>query len=237
MSLGNQSAVGLSALVQRYLEQQAELYGGQFYSDLMKSTKGTVAEDGTLETFNRQIENCEKCRLSKSRTSFVFGTGDPMANLMCIGEAPGFDEDREGEPFVGAAGQLLNKILGAIGFGREEVYIANIIKCRPPGNRDPDSDEIGECMPYLQKQIDMIDPKLILALGRVAAQTLLKSDAPLGGLRGRIHHYNNRKVVVTYHPAALLRNPKWKRSAWEDVKTLRTIYDQEVGDKAALDLV
>ncbi|MCG8606899.1 uracil-DNA glycosylase, partial [bacterium] len=185
MNLGNYGAAGLIGRAKQYLKQQAELYGGQFYSDIPENSQATVTKDGALEAFHREIKNCAKCRLAKSRTNFVFGTGNPSANLMCIGEAPGFEEDREGEPFVGAAGQLLNKILAAIGFAREEVYIANIIKCRPPGNRDPEADEVETCMPYLQKQIEMINPKIILALGRVAAQTLLNADAPLGVLRGK----------------------------------------------------
>ncbi|MBE0557844.1 MAG: uracil-DNA glycosylase, partial [Proteobacteria bacterium] len=145
-----------------------------------------------------------------------------------IGEAPGADEDAQGEPFVGRAGQLLTKILEAIGFRREEVYICNILKCRPPGNREPASEEVTLCEPYLWKQLDLIKPKVILCLGRVAAQALFKTTDSLGAMRERLYDYRGAKVVVTYHPAALLRNPNWKRPAWEDVKKARALHDELV---------
>lgn len=222
-------------LTKTYLRQRSELYGSEFYSDVERSLSPSPTEKRTLETFYDQIKDCQKCELAKGRTRFVFGTGRRDAQLMCIGEAPGYEEDRAGEPFVGAAGQLLNKILASVGFTREEVYIANIVKCRPPGNRDPEVHEISECMPYLREQIDTIRPKLILALGRVAAQSLLGTEASLGSLRDREHHFENIKVLVTYHPAALLRNPQWKRSAWEDIQGLRRMYDQVVGDKPPME--
>jgi DNA polymerase len=218
-------------LTEKYLIQQSELYGERFYLDAGVDLFEDPVDSESLEDFYKRIKSCEKCKLSKSRTKFVFGTGNPKANLMCVGEAPGFDEDRQGEPFVGAAGQLLSRILAAIGFQREEVYIANIVKCRPPSNRDPEPEEIAQCLPYLKRQIAMIQPKVILALGRVAGQTLLNTLVPLGKLRGSVHQIDDIKVVVTYHPAALLRNPQWKRSAWQDVQMLRKVYDQTVGDK------
>ncbi len=218
-------------MTEKYLSQRAELYGKEFYLEAEFETFMTGTSNSELEKFYQQIKDCEKCKLARGRTNLVFGTGNPEAKLMCIGEGPGVEEDRQGEPFVGAAGQLLNRILAAIGFQREEVYIANIVKCHPPGNRDPQPEEIAECLPYLKRQIEIIRPKVILALGRVAGQTLLNTANPLGKLRGAVHEIDNIKVVVTYHPAALLRNPQWKSSAWQDVQLLRKIYDQVVGDK------
>jgi len=148
---------------------------------------------------------------------------------MVIGEGPGYEEDMQGEPFVGKAGQLLNKILQSVEFRREEVYIANIIKCRPPNNRDPLPEEIEQCEPYLWTQIELIKPKVILALGRIAGQTLLKTNQPLAVLRGKVHEVRGVKMVVTYHPAALLRNPQWKRPTWEDVQRLRRVYNEVTG--------
>lgn len=181
----------------------------------------------TLDTLNSQICTCTKCVLGSTRTKFVFGVGNPNAEVMVIGEAPGADEDAQGEPFVGRAGQLLNKILEAIHFKREDVYIANILKCRPPNNRKPNPEEVELCEPYLWKQIDLIKPKFILCLGLTAAQTLLRTNESMGQLRQSTHLYRNTPVVVTYHPAALLRNPNWKRPTWEDVQKLRKMYDDE----------
>lgn len=181
---------------------------------------------GRLET---DVSTCLKCQLGHTRTNFVFGVGNPDAGLMFIGEAPGHDEDLQGEPFVGRAGQLLNKIIESIGFRREDVYIGNILKCRPPGNRDPLPEEVEGCEPYLHRQIVLLRPAVVCALGRIAAQVLLKTKAPLGKLRGDVHRYQERPLVVTYHPAALLRNPHWKRPTWEDVQLLRRLHDEEVG--------
>ena len=178
-----------------------------------------------LDDFYKQIKDCAKCRLGSLRKNFVFGVGNPDARILLIGEAPGRDEDLQGEPFVGRAGQLLNRILKAIKFEREDVYIANILKCRPPDNRDPLQDEIEFCEPYLKKQIDIIKPDIILALGRISAQTLLRTNSSLKDLRQKIHFYQNIKFLVTYHPAALLRNPGNKRPTWEDVQLVRRIYD------------
>lgn len=179
----------------------------------------------TLQVLNEKICNCLRCELGATRTKFVFGSGNPNADIVVIGEAPGADEDKQGFPFVGAAGQLLTKILAAVNFQRDEVYICNILKCRPPNNRTPDLTEVETCEPYLQKQLELIKPKFILALGLTAANTLLKQKAKMMDLRGSTHNYNGIPMVVTYHPAALLRNPNWKRTTWEDVQELRRMYD------------
>jgi len=180
----------------------------------------------SLVDLNKMICDCQMCSLGKTRTKFVFGVGNPNADAMLIGEAPGADEDQQGEPFVGRAGKLLNDILKAINFAREEVYIANILKCRPPGNRDPQPGEMETCMPYLMKQIELVKPKVILCLGRVAANGLLNKKLTLTALRENVYELNGIKVIATYHPAALLRNPNWKRGCWEDVKKFRKIHDE-----------
>lgn len=179
----------------------------------------------SLDELFRQIDGCTKCKLGATRTHLVFGTGNPDADLMVVGEAPGADEDAKGEPFVGRAGQLLTKILGAIDLRRDDVYIANIIKSRPPGNRRPEPDEIDACIPYLYKQIELVRPKFILALGLTAAKSLIGATGPMKDLRGTVHPWHGIPVVVTYHPAALLRNPAWKRPTWEDVQMLRKLLD------------
>jgi uracil-DNA glycosylase family 4 len=164
------------------------------------------------------VSGCTKCALHKTRTQTVFGVGDENADWMLIGEAPGAEEDRLGDPFVGQAGKLLDNMLAAIGLSRaKNVYIANVLKCRPPGNRNPEPGEVEQCSPHLLKQIELIKPKLILALGRFAAQTLLNSDAAVGSLRGRVHRYAGVPLIVTYHPAYLLRNLPDKAKAWEDL--------------------
>jgi uracil-DNA glycosylase family 4 len=191
-----------------------------------KGPKEKWQADVSLNDLDRHICNCTKCRLGVTRTKFVFGVGNPKADLLVIGEAPGADEDKQGEPFVGRAGQLLNKILEAVNFKREEVYIANILKCRPPENRRPHPDEVEQCEPYLWKQIEIIKPKFILCLGLTAAQTLLKTQESLTNLRASVHNYHGVPTYVTYHPAALLRNPDWKRPTWEDVQKLRNAYDK-----------
>ncbi len=178
----------------------------------------------TLEEFHQRIKDCQKCALGKTRNKFVFGTGNSQAKLMLIGEAPGRDEDNQGKPFVGRAGQLLDKILNSVNFIREEVFITNILKCRPPNNRDPQPDEVEQCMPYLNKQIETIKPQIICCLGRVAAQFLLDTKESLAKLREKDYYYDGIKVFVTYHPAALLRNQQFKRPTWEDVKNLRRYY-------------
>lgn len=185
----------------------------------------------SIDELNGMINNCQKCSLGSTRTKFVFGVGNPNADAMLIGEAPGADEDKQGEPFVGRAGKLLNDILTAINFQRSEVYIANILKCRPPNNRDPLPSEEETCKPYLMKQIELIKPKVILCLGRVAANALLDKKITLGAFRENNYEINGIQVVVTYHPAALLRNPNWKRGCWDDVKKFRKIYDELTGNK------
>lgn len=181
---------------------------------------------GSLEQLNKMISDCTRCALHKGRTNFVFGSGNPNADVMVIGEGPGAEEDKQGLPFVGRAGQLLTDILKAIKFSREEVYIGNIVKCRPPNNRVPLPDEMDACIPYLNKQIELIKPKLILCLGLTAAKGLLKKKESLTALRGKVFDYNGIKVMVTFHPAALLRNPNWKRDCWTDVQKFRMLYDE-----------
>jgi len=179
----------------------------------------------TLDSFYHEIKDCVRCPLGHTRTKFVFGVGNPKADIMFVGEAPGRDEDLQGEPFVGRAGQLLDKILFASKFSREEVYIANVLKCRPPENRDPQPEEMETCSPYLLEQIRLINPKFIVCLGRIAAMQLLKTKLALGKMRGSFHDFNGIKVMVTYHPAALLRFPSYKKDVWEDMKILRKAYD------------
>ncbi len=186
------------------------------------------ANASSIDDLNSQICNCVKCSLGHTRTKFVFGVGNPKATFMLVGEAPGADEDAQGEPFVGRAGQLLNKILEAISFKREDVFIANILKCRPPNNRNPLPEEVELCIPYLKKQIELIRPKVILCLGLVAAQNLLGTKESLGRLRGKQLLFAGTPVMVTYHPAALLRNPNWKRPAWEDVQAVKRLHDELV---------
>lgn len=179
-----------------------------------------------LEEMNKLICECQKCQLGATRNKFVFGSGNPNADAMCIGEGPGAEEDAQGLPFVGRAGKLLTDILTAINFSRDDVYIANIVKCRPPGNRTPLPIEMETCMPYLKRQIQLIKPKVILCLGLTAAQGILKKRDSLTNMRGKIFDFENTKVMVTYHPAALLRNPNWKRGCWEDVQKFRKLYDE-----------
>jgi DNA polymerase len=162
----------------------------------------------------------------------VFGSGNPNADIMFIGEAPGADEDQQGLPFVGRAGKLLTKIIEAIDLTRNDVYIANIIKCRPPNNRRPLAPEVEQCEPYLKKQIELINPKFIMSLGLTSIDTLLKSKHKMKDSRGKVFEYEGKKLFVTYHPAALLRNPNWKKDTWEDMKMLRKMYDKELGIKS-----
>ncbi len=174
-----------------------------------------------LASLCAEAQVCESCRLCRTRNKVVFGSGDPRAELLFVGEGPGAEEDRQGLPFVGPAGELLTKIIQAIGLERDQVYIANVVKCRPPGNRDPMPDEAAACRRFLDGQIALIQPKVVVALGRVAAQTLLGTDLPLGKMRGQWFSVQGRPVRVTYHPAALLRTPAWKRPTWEDLQLVR----------------
>jgi uracil-DNA glycosylase len=174
-----------------------------------------------------EVAGCVKCGLAAGRTHTVFGVGNPHADWLVIGEAPGAEEDRQGKPFVGAAGKLLDAMLRAIGLSREDnVFVANMLKCRPPGNRDPRPEEVAACLPYLMRQIAAIKPKLILTVGRIAAQSLLETDMPLARLRGRVHRFGplSTALIVTYHPAYLLRAPAEKRKAWEDLKFARDFF-------------
>jgi len=218
---------------------ETELFG----TELLPNTMANKVKEPTVQPYpsepwtqtqslvelDEKINKCLKCSLSRTRKKFVFGVGNPKAELVIVGEAPGADEDEQGEPFVGRAGQLLNKILEAIQFKRESVYICNILKCRPPNNRDPQTEEIDCCEPYLWKQLELIKPKLILCAGRISGQSLLKTNSSLAQLRGKIHDYRGIPLMVTYHPAALLRNPNWKRPCWEDMQMLRKLYDEMKG--------
>jgi uracil-DNA glycosylase len=174
------------------------------------------------------VKNCTVCELHRTRTQTVFGVGNRQAEWLIVGEAPGADEDRQGEPFVGRAGQLLNSMLRALGFPREQVFIANVLKCRPPGNRDPKPYEAAACAGYLSRQIELLNPRVILCVGRIAAQNLLHTDTPIGKLRGQVHHLGERPMVVTYHPAYLLRSPLEKRKAWEDLRLALDVYAKAV---------
>jgi len=192
-------------------------------SDGLSEAPIPVGDDIALldwEALQARVQSCTACDLHKTRTQAVFGVGNRNADWMIVGEAPGAEEDRRGEPFVGRAGQLLDSMLHAIDLDRQQVYIANVLKCRPPNNRDPRPEEVEQCEPYLQRQVELIQPKLILAVGRIAAQNLLKTNAPLSRLRGRRHSYGEAgtPLVVTYHPAYLLRSPLEKRKAWQDLK-------------------
>ncbi len=179
------------------------------------------------EQLEQRVLACTLCELHKTRTQAVFGVGNKDADWMIIGEAPGAEEDRHGEPFVGRAGQLLNAMLEAVGLKREEVFIANVLKCRPPNNRDPRAEEVASCEPYLKRQIELVQPKIILCVGRIAAQNLLKTDMPIGRMRGRKHVYEplNIPVIVTYHPAYLLRSPTEKRKSWQDLLLARSLME------------
>jgi DNA polymerase len=178
----------------------------------------------TVEAIRKDLGDCRRCELCRTRKHIVFGTGSPKARLVFVGEGPGRDEDLTGEPFVGAAGELLTRIIQAINLTREQVYICNIVKCRPPQNRNPLPEEIAACRPFLQRQLAVIQPEFIVALGKVAAQTLLGTDQAISRLRGRFHDYHGIRLLPTYHPAYLLRNPEKKREVWEDMKLLMGEY-------------
>ena len=214
----------------KYFSQLEDLYGDEIFLSFDNHTEKiptdlTKNDDlNRLSIFNDKIKNCLKCELGNSRKNFVFGSGDPNASLLIIGEAPGEQEDLSGEPFVGRAGKLLDKMLLAINMSRKnDVFICNVLKCRPPDNRNPKKEEIDECEPYLINQIDLIQPKLIVALGRIAGKTLLGVEKSLKDMRSVLHKYHSRPLIVTYHPAALLRNPNWKPGAWEDFKWIQKL--------------
>ncbi len=229
----------------RYLIQQESLFGDEIIlpkqssseqkqSPVEKDVSGeqfgvapSWVESKTLDELEAKIKNCVKCPLGKTRTNFVFGVGNHKSEVVFIGEAPGAEEDLQGEPFVGRAGQLLNQLLASVGFRRDEVYICNVLKCRPPGNRDPLPSEIEACSPYLVKQLEIIKPKLIVSLGRFPVQTLLKTSASLGSLRGQVFEWRGMKIIATYHPAAVLRNQQWKRLLLEDLRRAKEILLQK----------
>jgi DNA polymerase len=206
------------------IEREGVPAGGSLPPDPLLAAHGGD-KAAALATLCAEVLPCAKCDLHRTRTHTVFGTGNPDADLVFIGEAPGQDEDLQGEPFVGRSGQLLTKILGAIGYARQDVYICNILKCRPPNNRDPLPAEVQQCEPHLRRQLAILRPRAICCLGRIAGQTLLGTDASLGRLRQAVHFYAGIPVTVTFHPAALLRNPGWKRDTWDDVRRLRALVD------------
>lgn len=231
----NQHMMQIKPMVLQFFQHQQQIYGDEYIFSSMALKlhiwEASVSAGNNIEAMRAQIENCRECDLFKTRKHVVFGDGNLRAKLMLVGEAPGEQEDKQGVPFVGKAGQLLDKILKAIEFERNEVFIANILKCRPPNNRDPLPQEIERCIIYLKRQIKLIQPEIILVLGRIAAQTLLNSTQPLNQLRKKMHQFQGIPLLVTFHPAALLRNPQWKKNTWEDIKEVRYLYDQLVGDK------
>jgi len=182
-----------------------------------------IIETSSLHQLGELSQGCPRCSLCESRTQVVFGEGNHRAEVVVVGEAPGAEEDRTGRPFVGRAGKLLDRLLLSVGFAREEVYICNVLKCRPPKNRNPRPDEIEACNPYLVRQVELLKPRVVLACGTFAAQTLLDTATSIGRLRGSVHEYHGVPLVPTYHPAALLRNPAWGRPVWEDLQRLRRI--------------
>jgi len=208
----------LAQLLKGHMELE-EMSGIREYA--LKAETAKIVETGDLGTLEKEVSACSSCDLCRTRTNVVFGSGSRTAKLMFIGEAPGFDEDREGMPFVGKAGQLLTKIIESIQLGRKDVFIANILKCRPPNNRNPLPTEVLACQGFLFRQINVIRPKIICALGKFAAQTLLGTETPITKLRGNFHDYNGIPVMPTFHPAYLLRNPEDKRLVWEDMKKIR----------------
>ncbi len=198
-----------------------------------RTAPGSVADKGcgseALLAVRQEVGDCTRCPLHRGRTTLVFGVGNPRAELRFVGEGPGAEEDRQGEPFVGKAGQLLTRMIEAMGFRRSEVYIANVVKCRPPQNRDPEPDEIEACEPFLKAQIAAIGPRVVVALGRFAVQTLLRDGTPISRLRGRWREYQGVRLMPTFHPAYLLRNPADKGKAWEDLKLVMKEFGKSPG--------
>ena len=232
------------SLMIEYLRQRAELGERELYLDTMtasefvrllndpraavKSAPATPARAGSpLAVLQTQAEACTACGLHGERNNVVFARGNPAAEIVVVGEAPGEEEDKTGLPFVGRAGRLLDLMLMAVGYPKDSVYICNTLKCRPPGNRNPLPDELAACNGFLRKQLDIVAPKVLLAVGKFAAQTLLQSEEPIGRLRGQVHTYEGRPVVVTYHPAYLLRSPHAARTAWADFQLLRQVIDEQ----------
>jgi DNA polymerase len=203
----------------------AELKPGIVVGHAIEAGGGALSHLASIDAIAQAVAACTACPLHAGAKNPVPGEGNPHAGFVCVGEAPGATEDETGRPFVGAAGQLLTKILAAINLAREDVFICNVLKHRPPGNRNPTPDEIKACSPFLLRQLELLQPRVILALGTFAAQTLLQTTQPIGKLRGQVHRYYGVPLIVTYHPAALLRNPSWKRPTWEDVQLARRVFD------------
>jgi DNA polymerase len=229
---GQQSSI--DELVRNYLEFEIALRGKEvilpdIFTEqpaLQTSVERELPHNPELDSVIEELGDCVRCNLSEGRTNIVFGEGNPRARLMFVGEGPGADEDKQGRPFVGRAGKLLDKMIAAMTLDRSTVYIANIVKCRPPGNRDPKPDEIGACIPFLEAQIKAIEPEAIVALGRVAASVLLETKQGLGNLRGRFHYRGDLPIMPTYHPSFLLRKQgdrKWKANAWSDLKQVMAL--------------
>ena len=223
-------AIGIPVWVRRRASRDTGAARGSLVARTDES--GSSDADRILDAIDSQVRACRKCDLHRARTRTVFGVGRPNAQCMFVGEAPGAEEDARGEPFVGRAGKLLDSMLAAIGLARGDVYIANIVKCRPPRNRDPHSDEIGACADYLERQVEAVSPRVLVAVGRVAAQSLLCTTKPVGQLRGRAYQYGERRLplLVMYHPAYFLRSPLEKRKAWDDLVRLRSMLAGHAAD-------
>jgi uracil-DNA glycosylase len=221
--------------IAREVENQLRFYREIGLEDIGHSGRNTKlvpiieARDSSLEAIRQDIGDCQRCKLCEHRNKIVFGEGNPRARLMFVGEGPGADEDASGRPFVGRAGQLLDKIIEAIGMKREEVYIANVVKCRPPKNRDPEPDEVATCEPFLLRQIAFIQPEVVVTLGLPAFQCLVKTKEPISRARGRWRDWNGMKLMPTFHPAYLLRSPEKKREVWEDMKKVRDYLNSQAG--------
>ncbi len=222
--------MGVQRWVLRNPEQSVEELVNESDSGTQALTRGAVDSNSDWSELQQKVSQCTACALHASRKQTVFGVGNPRADWLIIGEAPGAEEDAQGEPFVGRAGKLLNNMLKAVGLQRADVYIANILKCRPPNNRDPQAEEVSQCYGYLSRQIELISPKLILAVGRIAAQNLLRTDQAIGRLRGSVHSLpdHNIPMIVTYHPAYLLRKPSEKRKAWQDLLLAYDVWNSAV---------
>lgn len=223
----NDEIIRLLTEVKDYFLSQQYLFGDEIYLDYdprVLAVSHNEQKNYLLDRLYDEIKDCQRCELANNRTKLVFGSGNPNSKIMLIGEAPGFNEDREGKPFVGNAGQLLDKILKAIQLSREQVYITNVVKCRPPQNRDPRPDECETCNFVLKRQLEIIKPQFILILGRIAASVLLNTEESIAKLRGKIFEIFDAKAIVTYHPAALLRNPNLKHGTWEDVQLFQKFY-------------
>ena len=210
--------------IYKYLNLYRDLYGDNIYLDSNVSEDMPIDKSNKLDEYLNSIKDCLECPLGKTRKNIVLGMGDPNADIVFVGEAPGKQEDLQGLPFVGRSGKLLDKMLSAINLSRDDVYILNVLKCRPPDNRDPSKIEIEKCEPYLKEQLKIIKPKLIVALGRISAMTILRTKESLTNMRNQIFDYEGIDFLVTYHPAALLRNPNFKKYAWEDFKLIRDSY-------------